>query len=328
MKLTTLRFPLLWLLLFWGLIENGFLHAQQIGLGFLFRPHVRLGMDYLPSKQINDSLRFQMNRYSLNAVVPLSGKIEASLQDLSLKASYHFLTFNTGFRTPNVEYASPHSRLYNASIGISGIRGALLKGAYFYTLNLGFVQEGRSLDQMHPFGIAAFAKLQIKGIYKHNIYGVALLYQYKRFLPVPLLGLNRKIAKNLTTQILLPAQATLSYKINRKLKIDWTTSLLSFRGGIIPNLSWIGNQNTNPTFQNPNLNYTHLRSGLMARYQIGSRWQLEAEGGYALFRNLYLQDQNEQYFKHTVPATFYGGIALRMDLGKGVVSSKLFGNDF
>ncbi|MCC5946210.1 MAG: hypothetical protein JJT94_14865 [Bernardetiaceae bacterium] len=303
-----------------------FVEAQRIGTGFLFRPGVHAGAEFLPPTRLSDSTNFAMSRYYANFVVPIGGKVGLDIKNLSLTATQSFLTINAGVRRPQVDYLLDDALLYNLSLGITGVKAGLFKGVWFYTANVGFVQESSSLSELHPFGIAALAKVKVRGIHKHDIYGAAVLYQYRRFLPVPIFGLNRKLSKKVFMQLLLPVSTNFTYKFNKKFSVDWLTAIANFRTGV----------RTNPAFALPpeavmnplNMNYTQIKSALIANIDLSKRVVLQVEGGLSFFRNLYLLEGNNEYVRSTLPATPYLGASFRIDMGKSLIGSQLFGNDF
>ncbi|WP_375559586.1 DUF6268 family outer membrane beta-barrel protein [Bernardetia sp. OM2101] len=304
-------------------------HSQNIGLGFLFRPNITLGTAIVPTQNVDDSLKFGMNRFYANLVVPLSGKLKLDLKNINASFTQHFLTVNTGLRLPQGNLVEENTKIYNFSAGITGVHANIRSGVWFYTLNGGIVQDVQKLNESSPFFTAAGAYIRVKGIYKHNIYGVALLYQYERFLPVPILGINRRYNKKWFLELLLPAQGAMRYQFSKKFKAGVLVGLGSFRAGvnpsttiILPNLGGKGNLN---------LNYTELKITSVAELKIKNGIFLSSELGVSTARSLsFLRTSDNQidFGASTVP---YGAINLHIDLQKSKtspISSRLFGNDF
>lgn len=304
-------------------------HSQNIGLGFLFRPNITLGTAIVPTQNVEDSLKFGINRFYANLVVPLSGKLKLDIKNINASFTQHFLTLNTGLRLPQGNLVEENTKIYNFSAGITGVHANIRSGVWFYTVNGGIVQDVQKLNESSPFFTAAGAYIRVKGIYKHNIYGVALLYQYERFLPVPILGINRRYNKKWFLELLLPAQGAMRYQFSKSFKAGLLVGLGSFRAGVspstsivLPNLGGKGNLN---------LNYTELKITSVAELKIKNGIFLSGEAGISTARSLsFLRTAENQidFGASTVP---YGAINLHIDLQKSKtspISSRLFGNDF
>ena len=318
---------LLFLVFFLSISFN--IYSQNIGLGFLFRPNITLGTAIVPTQNVEDSLKFGVNRFYANMVIPLNGKLKIDLKNINASFTQHFLTLNTGLRLPQGNLVEKDTKIYNFSAGITGVHANIRSGIWFYTLNGGIVQDVQKLNESSPFFTAAAAYIRVKGIYKHNIYGVALLYQYERFLPVPILGINRRYNKKWFLELLLPAQGAMRYQFSKKFKAGVLVGLGTFRAGvnpstniILPNLGGKGNLN---------LDYTSLKITSVAELKIKNGIFLSSELGISTVRSLsFLRTaKNEISFgASTVP---YGAINLHIDLQKSKtspISSRLFGNDF
>ena len=246
-------------------------YSQRIGLGFLFRPNLTIGTAIVPTQNVEDSLKFGINRFYANLVVPLSGKLKLDIKNINASFTQHFLTLNTGLRLPQGNLVEENTKIYNFSAGITGVHANIRSGVWFYTVNGGIVQDIQKLNESSPFFTAAGAYIRVKGIYKHNIYGVALLYQYERFLPVPILGINRRYNKKWFLELLLPAQGAMRYQFSKNFKAGVLVGLGSFRAGVnpstnivLPNLGGKGNLNLNED-QSIDLNICQLMRKVKVR---------------------------------------------------------------
>ena len=306
-------------------------HSQNIGLGFLFRPNITLGTAIVPTQNVEDSLEFGMNRFYANLVIPLSGKLKLDIRNINASFTQHFLTVNTGLRLPQGNLVEENTKIYNFSAGITGVHANIRSGIWFYTVNGGIVQDIEKLNQISPFFTAAGAYIRVKGIYKHNVYGVALLYQYQRFLPIPILGINRRYNKKWFLELLLPAQGAMRYQFSKKFKAGVLVGFGSFRAGVnpsnrisLPDLN-LGNKG------NLNLNYTELKITSVAELKIKNGIFLSSEIGISTFRTLSFLRKAENQFNFGASTVPYAAINLHIDLRKSKlspISSRLFGNDF
>jgi hypothetical protein len=315
MKTTIIR--LAWVLVLFILLSSS-LFGQQFGIGFLFRPLVELGTEWVAPASMGDEGKLTMYRQHLHSTLPLGGKLKFDLKELSLGGSFQFLTLNAGLRSLSADFLPPNTHLGNLSLGITGIQTALFKGTYVYQVQIGMVEDLRQRQTFRPFGVASLMRLKIKGLYKHNLYGMGLFYQNNRLLPMPLWGVNRKLAKKLTAQVLLPLEATLSYKVSKKTSLHWQNSLHAFRSGItnfVPD-----------TLTAPYLDYRHLRTGLVFRKKVGKGAFLEMDTGMALFRQILIAN-DEKLLRAGAPYSPYVALKIRKNLGKGLLGSYLFGSD-
>ncbi len=304
-------------------------HSQNIGLGFLFRPNMTIGTAIVPTQNVEDSLKFGINRFYANLVIPLSGKLKLDIRNINASFTQHFLTLNTGLRLPQGNLVEENTKIYNFSAGITGVHANIRSGVWFYTLNGGIVQDIQKLNQISPFFTAAGAYIRVKGIYKHNIYGVALLYQYERFLPIPILGINRRYNKKWSLELLLPAQGAMRYKFSKKFRAGVLVGFGSFRAGVNPStnitLPNLGNKG------NLNLNYTELKVTSVAELKIKNGIFLSGEAGISTARTLSFLRTSENQISFGASTVPYGAINLHIDLQKSKISpisSRLFGNDF
>ncbi|WP_338812170.1 DUF6268 family outer membrane beta-barrel protein [Bernardetia sp. Wsw4-3y2] len=306
-------------------------HSQNIGLGFLFRPNITLGTAIVPTQNVEDSLKFGINRFYANLVVPLSGKLKLDLKNINASFTQHFLTVNTGLRLPQGNLVEDNTKIYNFSAGITGVHANIRSGVWFYTVNGGIVQDIQKLNESSPFFTAAGAYIRVKGIYKHNIYGVALLYQYERFFPVPILGINRRYNKKWFLELLLPAQGAMRYQFSKNFKAGVLVGLGSFRAGVNSSTSITLPSLTSGGKGNLNLNYTELKITSVSELKIKNGIFLSSEIGVSTARSLSFlrtSDNEISFGASTVP---YGAINLHIDLQKSKtspISSRLFGNDF
>jgi hypothetical protein len=289
--------------------------AQIPGLNAFFAPGMRAGVEVLPASG-SDSLTLQ--RAYLGFIFPLGGKTKLSLRELEASHKQSFLTLNTGVRritSPLLHV--PAERVGNLTVGFTQVYARLGKGILFYTVNGGLLQNTGTKPNF--FATAAFAKIKVKGLRKQNIYGFALAYSFGNVLPVPILGFNRKLGKKWDTHVLLPMSADISFKASKKLNFTAETSLKNFRTYLT--LAQY------PVFDRQNFQLFFPQTVLHADWDFGKRTQLRLTAGCAYAGAVRTYEEKKLLDSRLLsPAPIFSA-QVKIDLGKSLLSSQLFGND-
>jgi len=312
------------LVLFVCLNLAGEAQAQfNFALNQIFRPNVRVRYQYAPTMGWADSTRFGYQQMSVAGIIPLGGGVQAKLKELKLQANQTFLNIQVGARKADVSHLK-HSELWsNASIGVTHVRGRLGRGVWVYSAQMGLLADADIPDRRNFFGVAAVAKLQIMGLRKQNIYGVALAFSRAGVFPVPIFGWNRKLAKKWDIAILLPVQVGVSYRVNKKCTLEWnnTFSTVAFPLDAqqlrysLPDAQWG--------------QYLDVRSSLELTQKLNKNWQIIGEIGVTPYRSLQWSDNKAKTIQKFNGAAIGGFVTLgiRYSLPKGWLSAQMFEAD-
>lgn len=327
-KITFLFCAVLW--------SSPFSWGQNLGIGFLFRPSVRVGAQAIPQQPVGDSLSFGVNRTFANFVIPLGGSAEVEVdlkrlkkleikKGLNAKVQQHFLTINSGLRQFQGNYAKPTRHAYNFGVGLTGIKASLRRGLWFYTTNLGIIQSTAQSEGFHPYFLGAGGIIFVKGLRKQTVLGAGLTYWRGGFLPFPLLGITRPLGKKFTMELLLPAQAQVRYKAHKKAELRAFVGLQSFAAGLgAAPPSWLNEAETGNYF----LRFSEVRTSLIAEWKVKKRMAFFFEAGATTLAQLDLFREGESLHDEAYPIAPFLGVSMQMGLGRAPISTKVFGNDF
>ncbi len=300
--------------------------AQSLSLNWLFKPGMRFNTSFLPKQNLRDTINFGMLHFNTSLIIPVKGKAEANLSEFNIKGSQTFVTANLGTRFLQTELIAYEKLAHNFSLGVTHIQADMKNGVWFYTANIGIVESPETFDKIEPFFIGAAAKIVLKGLQTHNIYGLAITYSYNRFIPIPLFGINRKLSDNWKFSMILPAYAELIYSKNSALQLSLRTDFSTFRTGIIPSNERV--LTPNQLKEKASLQYRDVRLGFSMRYNMGNKIRVFGQLGAAFFRSLKTFQGAEEVRSFSSPIAPFLNIGVHINLGNAPLGSQLFGNEF
>jgi hypothetical protein len=287
---------------------------------------MRFNTSFLPKQNVQDTINFGMMHFNTSLIIPVKGKAEANLSEFNIKGSQTFITANLGTRFLQTELIAYQKLAHNFSVGITHIQADMKNGVWFYTANIGMVESPETFDKIEPFFIGAAAKIVLKGLNTHNIYGLGITYSYDHFIPIPLFGINRQLSDNWKFSMILPAYAELTYSKNSALQLSFRTDFSTFRTGIIPSNERI--LTPNQLKEKASLQYRDVRLGFSMRYNVGSRVRLFGQVGVAAFRSLKVFQGATPIYSFVPPIAPFLNIGVHINFGNAPLGSQLFGNEF
>lgn len=300
--------------------------AQSLGLNWLFKPGMRFTTSFIPKQKVQDTVGFGLMHFNTSLIIPVKGKAELNIGDLNLRGSQTFVTVNVGTRFLQTELVGFQKLTHNFSFGVTHLEANMKNGVWFYTVNMGIVESPETFDKIKPFFIGAAAKIVMRDFYNHNIYGVGITYNYDRFIPFPLFGINRQLTDTWKLSMILPAYAELIYSSSNDIQFALRTDFSTFRTGIIPT----NERGLTPAQlrEKASLQYRDVRLATSIRYNPSSRIRLFAQVGVAAFRSLRTY-QGETIIRSLVPpiAPFIN-VAIHINFGNAPLGSQIFGNEF
>ena len=301
-------------------------NAQMFDIGGMFRISATLGYEGLTPLNTKDSLEIGYQRGFCNFVIPVTAKAKLEIKNLNANIHFKFLNVNLGTRIAQADYLPKDNYVGNSSIGLSGVYGKLLKGLFFYTVQVGTTQSLNNIENPLPFGIALLTKIKIKGLRKQNFIGAGLAYSGSNnlVLPFPIIGWNRKFTKKSDIQIVLPALLKITYKNSKKIRTGFQFAFSSFG-------SYMAQPNNIQltTFNFPDrFSYNQAEVLLNFYWKLSKDFHFYANGGMAPVRRIQLYedgDKIEQKYLGVAPKIEMG---IKLNIGKELVNSAIFGNDF
>lgn len=296
-------------------------NAQYIGFASLFRPGARIGIQYMPSDVLENEGNFGYSQIRSTLIVPMGGGANLDLKKLSASAKQQFLTFNLGARQFQMGDLGLRYELGNASIGFTGMSASTKSGIWAYTIHAGAIQDFKNTNNTTPFAMAALLRIKVKGINRQNFFGGAIVYAGKRAIPIPLIGLRRKLAKKLHVTAIFPAQIDLTKKFSKRIRLSWLNAVNGFSSTVELN---------SPIQQgNALLAFSSFRSSLILQWKLSKSLRLFFEGGMNTFGQIQVfeEDRSNKLVSYNANFTPYAGLTARFNFGKSLLGSQLFGND-
>ncbi len=301
------------LLILFCLFSN-IVFAQSFSLNSLFQTGFRASVWHTPAQ--NSPIRFGFSHAQIHLITPLGGKTELDLKNLDIRGRQTFLNITAGLRLPNTELTENQAYLYNFSAGFTHLRAGLQNGIWLYSATLGTVQDF-GLNKHTLFGTLALAKIRVRGLRKQDIFGLGLAYFNDRFLPFPILGLNRKLSESIDLRVLLPVQIILAYRLSKKANLDFRINSQVFAATVLQSPSLANSE--------ANWRYNQLQASLILGFKIASKTRLLLEGGTGFLNQLSVRSNVD--FSHNFPLMPYFGVSLHTNFGKQLLGSQLFAQE-
>lgn len=282
-----------WVLV-WGL--PGAIRAQSFSLNSLFQPGLRTGSGLVASG--GDTVGLGFGSVQVGGVAPVFGKLKLNIEDLEVSGHQTFFTATLGHRF--VWSALPGTpSLSHALLGATHLRAGLRSGIWLYTLNLGVFGSG---SRAIPLGFASAVRVQVRGLRKQNFFGLALVGVGGQVLPLPVLGLNRRLSRNWDLRMLVPTALTVARSMGSRHSMEIKLSGQFFQ---IPA---------------PQEVWRYRQLQFSAGWRIKSRiWRLSAEAGIAFARNLKIGS-----FDQDLAPAPYASLVFNYNLGESKIGSQLF----
>lgn len=286
--------------------------SQSLQLDFLFSSGLTYSSEFHGASKVNDSVDFNFNKHQLQFVLPLKTKINLDLKKLDFKkmnlsSSQLFLTSRIGFNQSSFSGKSSNN-IYRASIGITGLNAGIRQGIWIYSANL-YVNEsdktynGNLVPNFRGYG----ARVKVKSFDFIYFYGLGLLVNQGKFYPVPILGFQKKVAKNLKARIVFPLEAKLNYKVNPKLNVDL--------GANFDGVNTIYRQGSVLRGNDATINYRQIKPYLALNSKIAKQFKLKLEGGLSVAQQ-YTVIQKD--YSQSLGTSYYVAFSLNYQFGKSL----------
>jgi hypothetical protein len=155
------------------------------------------------------------------------------------------------------------------------------------------------------------------GLKTQILYGTAIVYNQK-FRIIPIFGFTKALGDDWKISGILPFRASLTYKVQPWLHVDFNTVFDGYSGGF---------QDISTTSERlvRRQNYQQVRFTLAANAHVLNAFNIALEGGIAGFRQVRtFNAANETLTSSSLPAGAYMGVSLRYITSKSKISSKFF----
>lgn len=311
--------------------------AQFVDFRSFFRPGLRMSADWIPNANLDDTTRFGMQHYRVATILPLKTNVgldlsdvklsDFRLKDLNAKASQRFVTFNAGMRQMEMSRIGENRQIWNATIGITGIKASIKTGFWLWTANLGFV-ESLETDLPNPFFVGGIVHARIKGIHKQNFLGLALTAGRHNILPIPIVGWRRKLMSKTHINIFLPIHLSIDRKLGKNSVLVWSNNFTAMTTMFSPDRGSELVGANGQVYDPVRLGYGGLRSGLSLKMPVMKSFKIQLTGGVSLFDGIRLLDPpRERLISYNRLFHPYATLTLFYKMGNKGISSELFGNE-
>ncbi|MFT3936996.1 MAG: DUF6268 family outer membrane beta-barrel protein [Chitinophagaceae bacterium] len=227
-----------------------------------------IGISYtgVPAQSFKDtSGGFGYHAFGININVPLFGNRSKIIEHMQQDGKPHFFQVSgrAGFETfrSTIGFLKEQRNFYTASAGIGALFTAGKKNIIMADASLGIASDGlviNSGDEKFRFAGAFIVNNRHSATTTYQ-YGLVFTYAYGRPLPLPVLGIRKKISTNWTFSAILPVSLQFTDRLNKQM----TVSFLVRPAG---NRFQIQNKNDFPT--NSSNVYLQLR-----QFELGANWQ-------------------------------------------------------
>ena len=293
--------------------------SQSFNVNFLFKPGVTVATESVMPSAVNDSIDFQLKKYSFQFSQPLKTKVgikglslkDFSLKKLDVKGSQLFLNYTFSVIQPKLTNDNSFENLYKGGIGLTAITASIKKGIWLYAANVYATENSTTIKEgLTPNLRAYVANIKTKNLKTFYFYGGGILVNQGKVIPFPLLGLRTKLAPRLRTELIIPLHFKLNYRFNSKLNLDGVAHFNGINTIYREGSAFQGNDQT--------LNLRQLKTYLALNCKIGKHYRLKFEGGYSSMQQIYSWSERTSQKLDAAP---YVGIAFNYSFGKSV-----FGN--
>lgn len=244
------------------------------------------------------------NRYSRSA-----GKQEGALRHFyQVSAHGNFESLNT-----RIGFIGNRRTIYQASAGLGWMAYDGKKNLLLADLNMGIAGDGPAIqnhDERYRFS-GLFIVNHIQNTSLTWQYGLVFSYAYGRPLPLPVLGIRKKLSSNWTFAAVLPVSLRVTDRLNKNMRIEF---LLRPSGN---RFQLENQQNFNTGSTTVYMQLRQFQLGLAWLYRFAPRFSMEAEAGLLAGGKLKFttpSDSKDILYQTTLKPGFRGRLSLHYHL--------------
>lgn len=267
----------------------------------LFRPRLRLDARYTPGVAFTDRPGSFEERAATGVLtIPLWKKWTASVElnllgnswkdvlknSVRVRASQVLL--NARYNPRELRFGDELHTLHSATIGLLGISLTKKYRLLFWSVNVNVNESAATFDQAVPRFNGIIGKMQVKGVRRQVLYGLALLVSDGLNLPLPFVGGQEPMGERWSFQYILPVQLAVGYKASQRTRFSAGIGADGFRSGFAA------------ADRRVNVNYTSLRAFLLVRHKLSKTLQLRAEVAGLPVHALRMPDANNELLRYPI----------------------------
>ncbi len=178
------------------------------------------------------------------------------------------------------------SGLMRVSTGVTGLHYLKKMRVAFYSADIGFMEDAQSISRLHPnFTVmGGYAKIQNPFMYYYS--GMYLNYNSGRLISIPFAGTDLRIANKARLNLMLPLQAKMSFKVNKKKRYALLLQYNGLVAGFTPQDRHL------PEMTRHNFTYTYVKTTGILEQKISKNLKLFMEVGWASQRRFNEYESN------------------------------------
>jgi hypothetical protein len=295
--------------------------GQTPSLAQLFYPNITLKADFMPETTLENGHKFGLNRTNALAIIPLNTTIQAGIgfgKKADIEAKHSLLLANLAQINTTLDgKEQPNGGYKTAGVTFIQLKASLREKFWVYGIGGGITQSNETFFNPQPYFYGGAARLRILGLKTQILYGTAIVYNQK-FRIIPIFGFTKALGDDWKISGILPFRASLTYKVQPWLHVDFNTVFDGYSGGF---------QDISTTSERlvRRQNYQQVRFTLAANAHVLNAFNIALEGGIAGFRQVRtFNAANETLTSSSLPAGAYMGVSLRYITSKSKISSKFF----
>ncbi|MGB0930590.1 MAG: hypothetical protein ACPGVB_07430 [Chitinophagales bacterium] len=321
------------------------LEAQSLGIREIhhfFRPHLTGLGEWQADSQLKDldSLSFGSNALGLQASIPIKGRVgfdlnlgklknifkvatkglKGLLETVPVDVTAYQILWNVGggVRNTSLSFDQDNHTAYYFNTGIEGVHIRPELGIIFYNANLSFSEESATFKNLKTRFTGFIGRAKLTKLASMSYYGIAIHYRNNKVLPVPFAGTSISLPPLFHLQLILPYQAKLVYKKDKKIRVTLAATLSGFETGF-ENQQFFFDENVRDRLH---LSATYLQATSTVQYKLSKKARLKMEIGTLLNNNITFWDGRQKVESFDLKNSFFYGIRYEV----GLSSKSLIGN--
>lgn len=296
----------------------------------IFASGINLRAEVMPTAALSDTAKFGYARFNVQGIIPIRGGAGLKLHNFQLRKidveiNQMFLAVNIGYRAPTFSFPNPEispvrQPFYTASAALTGIHASLRDKIWLYAVGIGVSETDELLNRKtaRPYGMGGAVRVHIVGLRTQWFYGGGVLLEPGRITPAPIAGVQTRLfTKNTRLTIILPLQATLAQRLNKKTWGEIGVSAGGFNTGY------------RAAAFGPNairLAYRQVKGSVSLNFSPIKPVNLSVEAGVAGLRSLKVTRAGDTLREYTPAMSPFVAVSAYFNMSKSLLDSRGFGS--
>jgi len=292
--------------------------SQQLTLSRMFYPNATLRADYIAPSQMSEDAKYGMTRTSFFGMVPVHSEVQVGYslrKKLDLRAVHTVLVGQFTQYQPTISgIKEPDNGYKTGSLGAIRMQASIKDRLWVYGAGIGITESNETFFTPQPWLWGGAARMRVFGLQSQLIYGSILVYNQKLRV-IPIVGVNKRFARNWRATAILPFVANVNYKTSPWFNVDMMAGFNGYSGGF--------QVHTPEEKLLRRSNYQHLKLGVAANLHLFTVLNISLEAGLTGFRTLRTFNSARQNLEAYSPqAAPYIGASVRYFSSRSGMSSR------